>query len=173
MSETTGTGTGSGIGGVGGEVGRAIGREAGRAGGEVGGEVGRATVRAGGGNGAEPARGREAYSFACMHCGYGWEQTYEIEHYTDLAGRPCVTYLADGRKVPSPLTRPTCDNCGGHQVRIMRPGRVSDAVAAQWSLEHAERGVHRARHWPTLHFLRRKEAPPREDDSRPSWRLWP
>lgn len=121
------------------------------------------------------ARGTEAYSFACMNCGYGWEQSYEIEHHTDPTGRPYVTYLAEGRTVPSPLTRPTCENCDGHQVRIMRSGQVSGAVASRWTVEHAERGVHRARHWPTLHFLRRKEAvPPKDEDaSRPSWRLTP
>ncbi len=25
----------------------------------------------------------ESYSFACMRCGHGWEQSYEIEHHTD------------------------------------------------------------------------------------------
>lgn len=30
----------------------------------------------------------EAYSFACMKCGYGWEQAYEIEHHVDGEGRP-------------------------------------------------------------------------------------
>jgi hypothetical protein len=153
-------------------------------------EAGRAGTGTGTGaaadTGAAGANGREAYSFACLNCGYGWEQAYEIEHHTDAAGRPYVTYLAEGRTVPSPLTRPTCDNCDGHQVRIMGSGRVSDAVAAQWSLGHAERGVHRTKHWPTLHFLRRKPPQPRQPDqapqpgqpsqpqdtgSRPSWRL--
>lgn len=117
----------------------------------------------------------EAYSFACMNCGYGWEQTYRIEHHTDTSGRPYVTYLADGAEVPSPLTRPTCGNCDGHHVRIMRSGQVADAVARRWTLEHrgrntggghadhparTERGVHRTRHWPSLHFLRRKPVRP-------------
>jgi hypothetical protein len=127
------------------------------------------TTQAGAGSGrADEAGGntREAYSFACMNCGYGWEQKYEIEHHADAAGRPYVTYLADGRRVPSPLTRPTCDNCDGHQVRIMRSGRVSDAVAAQWSMRHAERGVHRTRHWPTLHFMRRKPHQPEDTGAR-------
>ncbi|MBV7699674.1 hypothetical protein [Streptomyces sp. TRM70350] len=69
----------------------------------------------------------EAYSFACMRCGHGWEQSYEIEHHVDGAGHEFVLYVADGRVVPSPLSRPTCAQCGGHVVRIMRPGRVSSA----------------------------------------------
>lgn len=148
-NRTSGTGNVSGTGGVSGTSG---------------------VNRSNGMNAMNGANGREAYSFACMNCGYGWEQTYEIEHHTDPAGSPYVTYLAEGRKVPSPLTRPTCGNCDGHHVRIMRPGRVSDAVAAKWSQEHHERGVHRTRHWPTLHFLRRKPRERREtrdEGSRP------
>ena len=30
---------------------------------------------------------REAYSFACLSCGYGWEQAYDIEHHVDREGR--------------------------------------------------------------------------------------
>lgn len=168
------------------------GAEAGRADGPIGRAGGTSGPSGASGpngvNGSNGSNGREAYSFACMNCGYGWEQTYEIEHHTDVAGSPYVTYLAEGRKVPSPLTRPTCGNCDGHQVRIMRSGRVSGAVAAQWSQEHHERGVHRTRHWPTLHFLRRKPQDPqdprvpqerhephdpRDDGSQPGWRLSP
>ncbi|MFI7019823.1 hypothetical protein [Streptomyces sp. NPDC050164] len=69
----------------------------------------------------------ESYSFACMRCGYGWEQSYEIEHHTDAAGHEFVLYVADGKIVPSPLSKPTCQNCDGHIVRIMRPGRVESA----------------------------------------------
>ncbi|MEU6917532.1 hypothetical protein [Streptomyces olindensis] len=69
----------------------------------------------------------ESYSFACMRCGYGWEQSYEIEHHTDAAGHEFVLYVADGKVVPSPLSKPTCQNCDGHVVRIMRPGRVASA----------------------------------------------
>ncbi|MFH8221662.1 hypothetical protein ACH4C2_17045 [Streptomyces sp. NPDC018057] len=69
----------------------------------------------------------ESYSFACMRCGHGWEQSYEIEHHTDADGGEFVLYVAEGRVVPSPLTRPTCKNCDGHVVRIMRAGRVSSA----------------------------------------------
>ncbi|MDK0519983.1 hypothetical protein [Streptomyces sp. ML-6] len=67
----------------------------------------------------------EAYAFACMRCGYGWEQAYEIEHHLDGSNNDFVIYKADGERVPSPLSRPTCMNCGGHVVRIMRAGRVS------------------------------------------------
>ncbi|MCD9144488.1 hypothetical protein [Streptomyces albireticuli] len=67
----------------------------------------------------------ESYAFACMRCGHGWEQSYEIQHHTDAEGRPFVVYYADGERVPSPLTHPTCMNCGGHAVRIMRSGQVS------------------------------------------------
>lgn len=73
----------------------------------------------------------EAYAFACLNCGYGWEQEYEIAHRTDAAGRPVVTYLVNGVKVPSPLTRPTCQNCEGHLLRIMRSGQVADVTSHQ------------------------------------------
>lgn len=114
----------------------------------------------------------EAYSFACMNCGHCWEQAYEIEHHQDTAGHPYVTYRADGVEVPSPLTRPTCDNCDGHRVRIMGSGQVSDAVARRWTLEHKEheRGVHRTRHWPTLHLLHRKDGRPSPDSGDPAGR---
>ncbi|MGX1156472.1 hypothetical protein [Streptomyces albogriseolus] len=69
----------------------------------------------------------EAYAFACMRCGYGWEQAYEIEHHVDADGRTFVLYVADGRIVPSPLNRPTCHSCDGHLVRILRPGRIASA----------------------------------------------
>lgn len=73
----------------------------------------------------------ESYSFACMRCGHGWEQSYEIEHHTDATGHEFVLYVADGEVVPSPLSRPTCHNCDGHLVRIMRPGRVASARDAE------------------------------------------
>ncbi|MFR9673482.1 hypothetical protein [Streptomyces sp. TR06-5] len=88
-------------------------------------ESGGTSETAGAGN-----RTSEAYSFACMNCGYGWEQTYEIEHYAGSDGQEHVTYWADGRRVPSPLTHPTCPNCEGHKLRIMRSGRVATAVDA-------------------------------------------
>jgi hypothetical protein len=70
------------------------------------------------------ATAHEAYAFACMRCGYGWEQAYEIEHHVDGSGNAFVVYKANGQRVPSPLSTPTCVNCGGHLVRIMRAGRV-------------------------------------------------
>ncbi|GAA5211449.1 hypothetical protein [Streptomyces thinghirensis] len=78
----------------------------------------------------------ESYSFACMRCGHGWEQSFEIEHHKDADGNEFVLYVTDGRVVPSPLTRPTCDNCDNHLVRIMRPGRVA-------SVRGASHGLHR------------------------------
>ncbi|MFH8567309.1 hypothetical protein [Streptomyces sp. NPDC017993] len=74
----------------------------------------------------------EAYAFACMQCGHGWEQAYEIAHPVDANGELHVVYYADGERVPSPLTQPVCRNCGGNVVRIMRAGQVSmvsDAIA--------------------------------------------
>ncbi|MFF8379788.1 hypothetical protein ACF07V_27080 [Streptomyces sp. NPDC015661] len=70
----------------------------------------------------------EAYAFACMRCGYGWEQAYDIEHHVDAAGQEFVVYKADGERVPSPLSRPTCMNCDSHVVRIMRAGQVSSVI---------------------------------------------
>ncbi|MFF4564193.1 hypothetical protein [Streptomyces sp. NPDC001435] len=72
----------------------------------------------------------ESYSFACMRCGHGWEQSYAIEHHTDADGHEFVTYVANGTVVPSPLSRPSCQNCDGHVVRIMRPGQVSSVRSA-------------------------------------------
>ncbi|MBZ4323360.1 hypothetical protein JNW98_28995 [Streptomyces sp. SCA2-4] len=72
----------------------------------------------------------ESYAFACMRCAHSWEQSYEIEHHVDPEGRPFVTYHTDGDRVPSPLTRPTCPNCGAHVVRIMRSGQVSQIADA-------------------------------------------
>ncbi|WP_327345280.1 hypothetical protein [Streptomyces europaeiscabiei] len=73
----------------------------------------------------------ESYSFACMRCGHGWEQSYEIEHHNDAQGRDFVMYVADGQVVPSPLSRPACQNCDGHVVRIMRAGQVSSVRDAE------------------------------------------
>ncbi|MEU2285965.1 hypothetical protein ABZ614_29210 [Streptomyces sp. NPDC013178] len=78
----------------------------------------------------------ESYSFACMRCGHGWEQSYEIEHHTDAEGHEFVQYVANGRTVPSPLSRPTCQNCDGHVVRIMRPGQVSSVLSATRGSRH-------------------------------------
>nr|WP_107309206.1 hypothetical protein [Streptomyces sp. TP-A0356] len=91
--------------------------------------------------GAATAVIHESYSFACMRCGHGWEQSYEIEHHLDGDGREFVVYVAGGSVVPSPLSRPTCLNCDSHVVRIMRPGQVS---SAQNSLHRQHHPVGRA-----------------------------
>ncbi|MFJ8075289.1 hypothetical protein ACIQ7Q_15485 [Streptomyces sp. NPDC096176] len=83
------------------------------------------------------AKVHEAYSFACMRCGHGWEQSYEIEHHVDTSGQEFIVYKTDGRRVPSPLSSPTCLNCGGHVVRIMRAGRVSSVQNMMAQLEGA------------------------------------
>ncbi|MEV0845343.1 hypothetical protein AB0J21_05530 [Streptomyces sp. NPDC049954] len=99
----------------------------------------------------------ESYSFACMRCGHGWERSYEIERHVDAEGHAYVVYRADGQRVPSPLTRPACLNCGGQVVRIMGAGRVSSAsaqahaprteAAAPSGAAAGERTVQPAHHW--------------------------
>ncbi|MFE9632289.1 hypothetical protein [Streptomyces sp. NPDC006463] len=79
---------------------------------------------------------REAYSFACMRCGYGWEQAYAIEHHVDGKGQPFIMYTVNSERVPSPLSNPTCLNCGGHVVRIMRAGQVSTVLGTIDQLYH-------------------------------------
>ena len=86
--------------------------------------------------GAATAVVHESYSFACMRCGSGWEQSYEIEHHHDAEGHEFVMYVADGQVVPSPLSRPTCQNCDSHVVRIMRPGQVSSVRDAAHRSQH-------------------------------------
>ncbi|MFB7183602.1 hypothetical protein ACFCYI_38570 [Streptomyces sp. NPDC056257] len=78
----------------------------------------------------------EAYAFACMRCGYAWEQAYAIEHHVDGRGEPFIMYTVDGERVPSPLSNPTCMNCGGHVVRIMRAGQVSSVLGMIDHLYH-------------------------------------
>lgn len=85
-----------------------------------------------------PETVHEAYAFACLNCGYGWEQAYEIEHRTDVAGRPVIRYRANGVPVPSPLSSPGCPGCGGTHVRILRAGRVAE-TAAYWHAAPAAR----------------------------------
>jgi hypothetical protein len=80
----------------------------------------------------------ESYSFACMRCGHGWEQSYEIEHHTDAGGGQFVIYVANGRTVPSPLSHPACQNCDGHVVRIMRAGQVA-SVCGEAAYDSAHR----------------------------------
>jgi hypothetical protein len=81
----------------------------------------------------------EAYAFACLNCGYGWEQAYEIAHGTDTDGRPRSLYRANGVPVPSPLTRPSCPGCAGAHVRIMRAGRVAEATSYWHASRHPAR----------------------------------
>ncbi|MFG2139713.1 hypothetical protein [Streptomyces sp. NPDC048650] len=69
--------------------------------------------------------GHEAYSLVCLHCGYGWEEEYEIRHVTDLSGQPRAQYFVRGVRVASPLTRADCPACNRGPIRILRPGRVS------------------------------------------------
>ncbi|MGW3665695.1 hypothetical protein [Streptomyces sp. NPDC005141] len=78
----------------------------------------------------------ESYSFACMRCGHGWEQSYDIEHHRDAEGGEFVMYVANGHVVPSPLSRPTCLNCDSHVVRIMRAGQVSSVLDSMHSMTH-------------------------------------
>lgn len=78
----------------------------------------------------------EAYSFACMKCGYGWEQGYEIEHHVNGHGEPFIVYTVNSERVPSPLSNPTCMNCGGHVVRIMREGQVKSVLGMLDQLYH-------------------------------------
>nr|WP_081235685.1 hypothetical protein [Streptomyces viridosporus] len=121
----------------------------------------------------------ESYAFACMRCGYGWEQTYEIQHHIDAEGQDFVVCVADGRIIPSPLSRPTCRICDGHLVRIMRAGRVASArdaahrerlmppagpVEAPWDAEGTapaeERRPGDRHHWhlsDLLHLFRRED----------------
>ncbi|MGV9251829.1 hypothetical protein [Streptomyces sp. NPDC003697] len=114
----------------------------------------------------------ESYSFACMRCGHGWEQSYEIEHHTDGDGNRLVLYVADDRVVPSPLSHPGCRNCDSRVVRIMRAGQVSSvqhhlnrrqrpagpvaaaAPAFPAAEEPADRERRRRHHWHLSGLLR-------------------
>lgn len=110
----------------------------------------------------------ESYSFACMRCGHGWEQSYEIEHHIAGDGHEFVLYVANGQVVPSPLSRPTCENCDNHVVRIMRPGQVSSVqnslhrprpVARQSDSDASTDGAKAEHHWhlsDLLHVFHRK-----------------
>jgi hypothetical protein len=87
----------------------------------------------------------EAYAFCCMRCGHGWEQAYDIEHHVDGSGQNFVVYKAGGVRVPSPLSSPSCSNCGGHVVRIMRSGQVSSVRALAMQHYEPERTTKAAR----------------------------
>lgn len=109
--------------------------QAGRIAGPVAGQTGHRS--------AATAVVNESYSFACMRCGHGWEQSYEIEHHHDAEGSEFVMYVADGHVVPSPLSRPSCQNCDGHVVRIMRAGQVSSVQNSMHRPHPAERPLPR------------------------------
>ncbi|MER5395541.1 hypothetical protein [Streptomyces sp. NPDC002599] len=102
----------------------------GRTGGTAAGQVTEQTRH----RGTATAVVHESYSFACMRCGHGWEQSYEIEHHRDAEGGEFVVYVANGEVVPSPLSRPTCLNCDSHVVRIMRAGQVSSVHDSMHSM---------------------------------------
>ncbi|MGW3848405.1 hypothetical protein [Streptomyces fagopyri] len=114
---------------------------------EIAGRTGRlegpVTGQRTGHRGAATAVVNESYSFACMRCGHGWEQSYEIEHHHDADGGEFVKYVADGRVVPSPLSRPSCQNCDGHVVRIMRAGQVSSVQNSMHRPHHPDRPLPR------------------------------
>lgn len=67
----------------------------------------------------------ESYSFVCLNCGHGWERTFEIRHVADPVGGTHAEYFVNGLREPSPLTQGMCGECGGHRIRILRPGRVA------------------------------------------------
>jgi hypothetical protein len=92
----------------------------------------------------EPAH--EAYSFACLNCGFVWEQAYEIEHVVDYNGQMVYRYKANGVPVASPLTHPACPGCGGPHVRIMASGRVARANAGRYEDESARQAQLLAAH---------------------------
>lgn len=80
-----------------------------------------------------PTTVQEAYSFVCLQCGHGWERSYVIEHHDHGRSGEQVVYTVDGRRVPSPLTRPSCPGCEHGVVRILRSGRVMGAQSAERS----------------------------------------
>ncbi|WP_329033429.1 hypothetical protein OIE71_13225 [Streptomyces sp. NBC_01725] len=104
----------------------------------------------------------EAYAFCCMRCGHGWEQAYDIEHHTDASGQQYVVYKADGLRVPSPLSSPTCLNCGHHVVRIMRSGQVSSVHA--YSLMNQQRNSVKAPRTPREPKARKTQKPAKEPE---------
>jgi DNA-directed RNA polymerase subunit RPC12/RpoP len=105
----------------------------------------------------EATAAHESYSFACMHCGHGWEQSYVIEHHLDAEGHEFVTYLTDGRRVPSPLSRPQCDHCDSRVLRIMRAGQVALALNADRPQRATTAGARQRRHLSDLlHVFHRR-----------------
>ncbi|MFE7856937.1 hypothetical protein [Streptomyces sp. NPDC057403] len=69
---------------------------------------------------------QRSYSFACLDCGHGWEDTYDID-LSVSEDQVTAVYRLDGITVPSPLQSPRCPACESRKIRIMRPGRVAAA----------------------------------------------
>ena len=82
----------------------------------------------------------EAYSFACMRCGHGWEQAYEIEHHVDADGREFVIYMADGqcRAVPADPAR-LSELRRARGAHHAAPGQVASAVTQRPSQHRPHR----------------------------------
>ena len=97
-----------------------------------------------------------------MRCGHGWEQSYEIEHHRDAEGTEFVMYVADGRVVPSPLSRPTCLNCDNHVVRIMRAGQVSSVQESLHRLQQRTAQPRRKSEAPLDEALGESQKAPKE-----------
>ncbi|MGW0731544.1 hypothetical protein [Streptomyces sp. NPDC002851] len=117
------------------------------------------------------ASARESYAFACIRCGHGWEQTFDIRHYLDGSGTEFVMYFADGQRVPSPLTRPTCLNCGGHKVRIMQAGQVSSILDLLHGRTEPRRGAEATEARKATEATQERESPPSEPRERHHWHL--
>ncbi|MEU8782088.1 hypothetical protein [Streptomyces sp. NPDC048637] len=117
------------------------------------------------------AAAHEAYSFACMRCGHGWEQAYEIVHQVDGKGELHVVYYADGARVPSPLTCPTCLNCGSDVVRIMRSGQVSMVSEAMANMHQRRPAGERKKESPAADPDRTGCTAEDEESGRHHWHL--
>ncbi|MFJ8057566.1 hypothetical protein [Streptomyces sp. NPDC096142] len=68
-----------------------------------------------------------SYSFACLDCWYGWEDTYDVDVTMDEHGRITAVHRLDGKHVPSPVQSPRCSSGESRKVRAVRPGRVRSA----------------------------------------------
>jgi predicted RNA-binding Zn-ribbon protein involved in translation (DUF1610 family) len=119
----------------------------------------------------EPAH--EAYSFACLNCGFVWEQAYEIEHVVDYNGQMVYRYKANGVPVASPLTHPACPGCGGPHVRIMASGRVARANAGRYSAGRYQDEGDRQAQLLSQHMAERKQEPEQPAaEAKPRRRHW-
>lgn len=66
---------------------------------------------------------RRACSFACLDCGHGWQDTYDIDVTVNEHARITAACRLDGTFAPPPLQSPRCPSCKSHKIRIMRPAR--------------------------------------------------